>query len=87
MVVERMGRGSPNIFVVMYALAGYHDDPILPEKVLIIQSGIMLDLLDVDDGTVVAKGLIEHSNKRRTVVLDSVQMDNLDLVGGGAVSD
>jgi hypothetical protein len=87
MVVEHMGGGSPNIFVVMYALSRYHDDAVLLEKVLTVQSGVVPDLFDVDDGTMVAKGLVEHSHKRRTTIFDSAQMNNLDVVGGGAVSD
>ena len=86
-MIERICGWSPDVFAVVYALARDHDDAVLLEKILISQCSVMLDLFDVDDGAVMTKSFVQHSNQRGTAILDAAQIDDFDEIGGGVLDD
>jgi hypothetical protein len=61
-VVEGVSGRAPDVGVVVDTLAGYHDDGVLLEKVLVRECGVVLNLFDVDDCAVVAECLVEHGD-------------------------
>ena len=75
-MVEDGCAGTPDVGIMVNALSWYHDDCILFQEVLVGELRVLLNLLYVDDGTMVAQGLVEHCDKSGTLFFDAVEFDN-----------